>query len=76
LLKRIFREYIFDVLGLMNEATENNEVAAEVINLLISMRDEAKAKKDFATSDKIRDELSKIKIVIKDSKDGTTWSMG
>jgi cysteinyl-tRNA synthetase len=38
------------------------------------MRAEAKANKDFATSDKIRDELIKLNFTIKDSKDGSTWS--
>jgi cysteinyl-tRNA synthetase len=76
LLKQTFKDYIFDVLGLKNESSEKNEVASEVINVLIAMRNEAKAKKDFAASDKIRDELSKLQIIIKDTKDGTTWSMG
>jgi len=44
------------------------------MNLLLSIRAQAKANKDFATSDKIRDELIKLNFTIKDGKDGSTWS--
>jgi len=43
--------------------------------LLIDIRNEARAKKDFATSDKIRDQLVELGIQIKDGKDGTTFSV-
>ena len=45
-----------------------------ILQILIFLREEAKQKKDYATSDKIRNELSKLKITIKDTKEGTTWS--
>jgi len=45
------------------------------MELLIDIRNEARAKKDFATSDKIRDQLVDLGIQIKDGKDGTTFSI-
>jgi len=75
LLKKIFQGFLFDVLGLKNETSDNNELTGEVMKLVLDLRQEAKQKKDFAASDKIRDELQKLHIAIKDSKDGTTWSI-
>jgi len=74
-LNKMCTVFIFDVLGLKDEGAENNELAGEVMNLVLTLRQEAKTRKDFAASDKIRDELQKLHIVIKDSKDGTTWSI-
>ena len=45
------------------------------MEIIINIRNEAKAKKDFAASDKLRDDLAKNKITIKDTKDGATWSI-
>lgn len=75
LLRKTFRDFIFDVLGLKEEksATNNDELANNLMNLIIDIRNEAKAKKDFPTSDKIRDSLTKTKITLKDTKYGTTW---
>jgi cysteinyl-tRNA synthetase len=77
LLKKTFQEFIFDVLGLKEErvASNNDELASDLMNLILEIRNEAKAKKDFPTSDKIRDGLAKTKISIKDSKEGTTWEL-
>ena len=44
-------------------------------NLILSLRKNAKANKDFATSDKIRDELARLGISLKDTKDGAVWSV-
>jgi cysteinyl-tRNA synthetase len=75
LLKKIMKEFLFDVLGLQNDTQANTEIVGDVVNLVLAIRNDAKSKKDFATSDKIRDELNKIKIEIKDTKDGTSWSI-
>ena len=77
LLKKIFHDFVFDVLGLKEEksASGNDELANNLMNLILEIRNEAKAKKDFPTSDKIRDGLAKTKISIKDSKEGTTWEI-
>ncbi|MBP2830833.1 cysteine--tRNA ligase [Aquimarina sp. U1-2] len=77
-LRVTINEFVFDVLGLVN----SNEVASDTIDklsgtveLLIKLRAEARANKDFATSDKIRDELLEIGIQLKDSREGTTFSL-
>jgi cysteinyl-tRNA synthetase len=44
------------------------------MQMILELRANAKANKDFATSDKIRDELIRLNFVIKDEKDKTTWS--
>jgi len=79
LLKKTMHEFIFDVLGLVDQATENGGQTTDkltgAIDLLISLRDQARANKDFATSDKIRDDLQEVGIQLKDGKDGTTYSL-
>ena len=52
-----------------------SNVNVEAVDLLISSRTAARARKDFAESDRIRDELAAMGVVIKDSKDGTTWEI-
>ena len=76
-MKKTFQEFVFDVLGLKEEkpASNNDELANNLMNIILEIRNEAKAKKDFPTSDKIRDGLAKTKISIKDSKEGTTWEL-
>ncbi len=75
-LKDIYNTFITDILGLKGE-TENNqmEVMDGLMNMIFSFRQQAKSNKDFATSDKIRDELSKLGIAVKDSKEGSTWTL-
>ncbi len=75
LLKKTFHEFVFDVMGLRQEqnTTNNDELTKNLMNLILEIRNEAKAKKDFQTSDKLRDGLAKNKIIIKDTKYGTTW---
>lgn len=69
--------FVFDVLGLKDEkAVENNNEKLEgVINMLIGMRNEARANKDFAMSDQIRNQLIALGIQLKDGKEGTTFSI-
>lgn len=77
LMKETLNSFVFDILGL--ERTHNNgsdsDTMAGVIGLLIQLRNEARANKDFSTSDKIRDQLLEMGIQLKDGKDGTTFSM-
>lgn len=77
LLKTIMHDFVFDVLGLKPENTNagNDKALQGVMEVILEIRKEAKAKKDFATSDKLRDELAKNKITIKDTKDGVNWSI-
>jgi cysteinyl-tRNA synthetase len=76
-LQSLFQTFVVDIFGLRaeNERESNNEVLSEVVELLMKLRSEAKAKKDWATSDKIREELSAIGFEIKDGKDGATWEL-
>ena len=75
LLQQKFKAYLEDVFGLQNSAS-NNEVLNGVMDLLIEIRKESKTKKDFATSDKIRNQLAAIGINLKDEKGGEmSWGV-
>lgn len=75
-LKNTLNTFAFDVLGLVNvTATESGtEKLSGAVELLIQLRQEARANKDFATSDKIRDELAAAGIQLNDGKEGTTFT--
>ena len=75
-LSSTLRVFVFDVLGIQNEniASNNTEKLDGAIELLIEMRMKARANKDFALSDQIRDQLLAIGIQLKDGKDGTTFT--
>ena len=78
LLKTTFRGFVFDVLGLLdlaNEGSGSDDKLGSAVELLIELRNQARANKDFATSDQIRDELQKVGIQLKDGKEGTTYSL-
>ncbi len=77
LLKQTYHTFLFDILGLMNENQEsgNNEILKEVVDMVLNLRMTAKANKDYATSDFIRNELTKIGIIVKDKKDGFEWEV-
>ena len=62
------------MLGILTEEKNDSNMLDGVIQMLLNMRKEAKANKDFALSDKIRDDLSALGLKIKDSREGTTWS--
>ncbi|MFM6926620.1 MAG: cysteine--tRNA ligase, partial [Ferruginibacter sp.] len=75
LLQQKFKAYLEDVFGLKNNAA-NNEVLGGVMDLLIDIRKEAKTKRDFATSDKIRNQLAALGINLKDEKGGEmSWDI-
>ncbi|KGO92599.1 cysteine--tRNA ligase [Flavobacterium subsaxonicum] len=77
LLSKTLNSFVFDVLGLRNEQAEenNNEKLEGVVNMLIAMRNEARANKDFALSDQIRNRLTALGIELKDTKEGTTFTV-
>lgn len=78
-LKQTLSDYIYEVLGLKDEmeAAGNGDGPLDgLMDLLIDIRQQARANKDFDTSDKIRDALKELGIVLKDSKEGTTWTKG
>lgn len=68
--------FVFDILGLTNDAdsSDNMSTLSDTVEVLIKLRAEARANKDFALSDKIRDELLAVGIQLKDGKDGTSFT--
>jgi len=76
-IKKLYNDFVFDILGLKSEAKDggSDELLDEVVKLLLETRIQAKANKDWATADKIRDELSKMGIVVKDTADGFEWTI-
>ena len=75
LLQAKFKSYLEDVFGLKVESVTSDGKLPGVIQLLIDIRKEAKAKKDFPTSDKIRNQLLELNIQLKDEKNGdVSWS--
>ena len=78
-LSDTFNLFTFDLLGLKDERSGNNskreEAFGKVVDMVLKLRAKAKAEKDWATSDQIRDELAKDGFEIKDTKDGATWKL-
>jgi cysteinyl-tRNA synthetase len=74
IIKEIFETLLVDVLGLQPESVGNDTDVENLMQLILDLRAEGKAKKDYALSDKIRDALSLINFKIKDEKDGTAWT--
>ena len=78
-LQDVFHTFVFDILGIKDEAasggSNNNEAFGKAMDLLLTIRQQAKANKDWATSDKIRNELAAIGFDIKDTKDGAEWKL-
>ena len=70
-MEKQFKVYLEDILGLKSVSENDNAKLRGVMQLLIDIRKEAKGKKDFATSDKIRNQLQQLGILLKDEKDGT-----
>ena len=77
-LKRVMHTYAFDILGLRAESeadSKREEAFGGAMDLLLELRAKAKAEKDWATSDKIRDRLSELGFEVKDTKDGAVWRL-
>ncbi|MGH2553570.1 MAG: DALR domain-containing protein, partial [Chitinophagaceae bacterium] len=76
LLQKQMKVYLEDILGLKSMQEADNEKLQGVMQLLIEIRKEAKNKKDFATSDKIRNQLAQLGFSLKDEKDGSmSWTI-
>jgi cysteinyl-tRNA synthetase len=76
-LKKLYETIIFDILGLKEEGVGSdggNDVLDGLMQLIIEQRKTARANKDYASSDFIRDQLAKLNIEIKDGKDNTSWA--
>lgn len=76
-LKETLETFTFDVLGIRNEkiANDSSEKLEGVIEMLIGMREDARANKNWALSDEIRDKLIALGIQLKDGKEGTSFSV-
>lgn len=77
-LSEVFHTFAFDVLGLKEETgggSGREEAFGKVVDMLLEQRMIAKANKDWATSDKIRDNLAALGFEVKDTKDGFTWKL-
>lgn len=76
-LTSLINTFVFDILGFVNEEKEagSNNKLGEVIEELLTLRQQAKQNKDYKTSDDIRDALMKAGIKIKDTRDGAEWSV-
>ena len=75
-LSNIFHTIVFDILGLRDEnVADNSTLISSLVGMILDIRSEAKANKDWATSDKLRDALASIGIKVKDSKTGSDWEL-
>ena len=75
-LKGIFDTFLFDIMGMKDEAASDNTALIDgLMHIILDIRATAKANKDWATSDKIRDALKEAGVTVKDGKDGATWQL-
>jgi len=75
-LKSLFQNVAFDILGLKDEQTGNkSELVNNLVKMIIDLRQQSKNNKDWQTSDNIRKQLTELGITVKDTKDGTDWSI-
>ena len=78
-LKQVFSTFAFDLLGLKaaqgNDNAAREEAFGKVVDMLLEQRAKAKANKDWATSDQIRDRLAELGFLVKDTKDGAVWKL-
>ena len=75
-LRVLVHTVVFDVLGLCDEkAAEADDLVTPLVEMLLDVRAEAKAAKNWAASDRIRDRLNEIGIRVKDRKDGCDWEI-
>ncbi|MBA3679671.1 MAG: cysteine--tRNA ligase [Bacteroidetes bacterium] len=77
LLKTIYQNFVFDVMGLKKEK-ENSKTTAvldKVVNLVLDIRNKAKVEKNFPLSDEIRNKLTDAGVQIKDTKEGSSWKI-
>ncbi|MBR5661436.1 MAG: cysteine--tRNA ligase [Bacteroidales bacterium] len=78
-LVQIFNDIVFGVLGLRDESAgeggKSQEVVSGLMDMVLEERAKAKAAKDWALSDAIRDHLKALGITVKDTKDGAEWTI-
>ncbi|MEC7659324.1 MAG: DALR domain-containing protein, partial [Bacteroidota bacterium] len=74
-IRLTLHNFVHDVLGLKQEEQKVDHYLENSINLLIELRNDARNRKDFATSDKIRDKLAKVGIQLQDGAQETTYNL-
>lgn len=76
-LQDLMKGFVFDVLGLKQElnSSANDHILKNIMDIVLTMRQEIKSRKDFAAADKLRDDLKKNNITVKDTKDGAVWAI-
>ena len=76
-LETLFTVVLTDVLGLEDETTDaaSGKLVDGLIGMIVEQRRQAKAAKDWVTSDRIRDELKALGVQIKDTRDGCEWTI-
>jgi len=79
LLRTTFHAFFYDVLGLEHEVEQHHEdrseLVGDLVKLLIDQRNQARANRDFATADAIRDQLKAIGVQLKDGRSGTSFEI-
>jgi len=76
-LTELFNTFVFEILGLKDEAsgTGDERLTSDLMKIIIDLRQDAKNKKDWPASDKIRNDLKNAGIILKDKKDGADWEV-
>lgn len=76
-LRSLYGTYLFEVLGMSRPATpdQGNDVSADLVELVLKIREDARRKKDFEQADRLRNELENLGITVKDRKDGADWEI-
>ncbi|NDC40677.1 MAG: cysteine--tRNA ligase, partial [Chitinophagia bacterium] len=75
-IKKAFQTYMIDIMGMQGMQAQQSNKLDQVLSLLIEIRTDAKKRKDFATSDQIRNRLAEAGVLLKDEKDGTvSWTV-
>ena len=77
-LRQTLNVFVHDILGLRTEAqggSQREEAFSAAVDMLLELRAKAKATKDWATSDAIRDRLAELGFEVKDTKEGATWRL-
>ena len=76
-LKELYNTFVFEILGLKaeTEVKSDEKLTGELMKIIIDLRQNAKNNKDWPASDKIRNELNKLGVTLKDLKDGVDWEI-